>query len=407
MDILFLGGLFPKDEENSIYKKSKGVVQFAANLLQWNIINGLDTCNDSPIKLLNSIFVGSYPKFYRDIYIKSYIWSHTTDANDMNVGFLNLFGIKQVWRGFAISKQIKKWATNKKQKKKAIIIYSMNTSFIYAAAKAKQINPDIHICLLCPDLPEFMSPGKDRGYIFRILKSVDRFFMNHYLKFIDSSVFLTKYMAERIDIGNRSWIVIEGVVNSKEFKFKQLKNNKEKENEKNIILYTGTLNKAYGIMELLEAFKMIDDPSIYLWICGAGEAQPEVEKLENSNFRVKYFGQVNRDYAVKLQQEADLLINPRTNQGEYTKYSFPSKIMEYMLSGTPTLLYRLSGIPDEYYNYLFTIEGDMPEDMARSIRQILNKSPEELAAFGVKAQKFVLAKKNQVVQAQKIIDLIS
>lgn len=81
--------------------------------------------------------------------------------------------------------------------------------------------------------------------------------------------------------------------------------------------------------------------------------------------------------------------------------------MEYMLSGIPKLLYRLSGIPDEYYNYLFTIEGDMPADITRNIRQILNKSPEELVAFGAKAQKFVLTKKNQAVQSQKIIDLIS
>lgn len=404
MDILFLGGVFPKDEENLIYNKSSGVIQFAANVLQWNIINGLDMCNDIPISLLNSIFIGSYPKLYREIYVKSYKWSHTKGANDSNIGFLNLFGIKQIWRGLAISNQIKKWAQNKTKEKKAIIIYSMNSAFIYAAAKAKQINTDIQVCLICPDLPEFMSVGMNRGYIFNILKSVDRLFMNHFLKSVDSFVFLTKYMAERIAVGDRHWIVMEGVIDSKELVIKQKKYSQE--NNKKVVLYTGTLNKAYGIMELLEAFKMIDDPFIYLWICGAGEAELEVKELAKVNIRVKYLGQVSREYAVQLQHEVDLLINPRNNKGEYTKFSFPSKIMEYMISGTPALIYNLSGIPDEYYEYLYTIEGDKPEDIARSIREICYNSTEELISFGEKAQKFVFNYKNQVIQGQRIIQLI-
>lgn len=405
MDILFLGGVFPKDEEEIIYSKSKGVIQFAANVLQWNIINGLDTCNNSPTALLNSIFIGSYPKMYTDIYIRSRKWCHSQGANDNNVGFLNIFGIKQIWRGVAISKQIKKWARSKKQQSKAIIIYSMNTPFIYAAIVAKKINPDIHICLLCPDLPEFMNPGKDKGYIFNILKSVDKYVMNHFIKKIDSFVLLTKYMSERIDIGNKPWIVMEGVVNSKELKRNQNKN--AVEDDKKVILYTGTLNKAYGITELLKAFKLIKDPSIYLWICGAGEAQGELEQLTKSNSRVKYYGQVNRDYAVELQHKADILINPRNNREEYTKFSFPSKIMEYMLSGTPALIYKLPGIPDEYYEYLFTIEGDEPEDIAKSICKICSKSTDELIEFGDKARNFVLSEKNHIVQAQRIVDLIN
>jgi glycosyltransferase involved in cell wall biosynthesis len=405
MDILFLGGVFPKDEENLIYSKSKGNVQFAANVLQWNIIKGLDICNGFPITILNSIFIGSYPKYYQNIYVKSRIWSHTKDADDRNVGFLNLFGIKQIWRGFNISKQIKKWAVNKKQEKKTIIIYSMNTPFIYAAVKAKRINPNIHICLMCPDLPGFMNLRDNRSFFLKTLKTVDRVIIDYYLQWIDSFIFLTKYMAERINVGNRPWIVIEGVVNSKELKIKQKSN--VKRDDKKVILYTGTLNKVYGILELLKAFKLIEDPSIYLWICGAGEAQLEVEKYANINSRVKYFGQVTRDCAVKLQHEADLLINPRNSEGEYTKYSFPSKIMEYMISGTPTLIYRLPGIPDEYYDFLFTIEGDSPEDIASRICQIFNYSTEELLEFGAKAQTFVISKKNNIIQAQRIIDLIN
>lgn len=405
MDICFIGGVFSKDEENMVFKKSKGTVQSAANVLQWNIIKGLDSCNEKPISIINSIFIGSYPKHYKDLFIKSSVWSHTEEANDIKIGFINLFAIKQISRGLAISKYIKKRVQKKQKNKKVIIIYSMHTPFVYAAAKAKQKNPDVHICLICPDLPEFMNLGKSRGHIFNVIKLIDRKILNYFLKYVDSFVFLTKYMVERVDVRSRNWIVMEGVVNLEELIIKRSMIARKDNNK--IVLYTGTLNKAYGIIELLKAFKMIEDSTINLWICGAGEAEREVKELANSDIRVKYFGQVNRKYATQLQREADILINPRSDNDEYTKFSFPSKIMEYMISGTPTLIYKLAGIPEEYYDYLYTIEGEKPEDIAKSITKICNKSSEELMLFGKKAQEYVANNKNQNIQAKRIIDLIN
>lgn len=406
MDILFLGGLFPKDEENLIYNKSKGVIQFAANVLQWNIVGGLEKCLNTPIKLVNSIFVGSYPKYYNEIFIKSRSWKHRTDSYDFNVGFLNLFGIKQIWRGISVSKYCKKWAKETGDEQKVIIIYSMNTPFIYAAVKAKKINPNVHICLICPDLPEFMNTGKKKGYLFNTLKSVDKYIMNMLLGNINSFVFLTRYMIEKVEVRNRPWTVIEGIVNTDQLlKYQDIYKKEQNLNKKKRILYTGTLNKAYGIMDLLDAFKMIQDDSLELWICGAGEAQAEVENLTNTDKRVIYFGQVSHNEAIKLQYQAQLLINPRNNEGEYTKFSFPSKILEYMLSGTPALIYKLPGIPDEYYNYLFTVNGKGPKAIATSIQLIFAQPQEELIEFGKRSREFVISQKNPEVQSKKIIDL--
>ncbi|WP_342421229.1 glycosyltransferase [Paenibacillus sp. FSL E2-0178] len=407
MDILFLGGLFPKDEENLIYNKSKGVIQFAANVFQWNIVNGLEICLNTPIKLINSMFLGSYPKHYKEIFVMSRLWNHSEDLNhiDMNIGFLNLFGIKQIWRGISVSKHSKMWAKKQETRGKIIIIYSMNTPFIYAAMKAKKVNPSIHICLICPDLPEFMNTDEKKGFLFEFLKSTDKRIMDMLLKYVDSFVFLTKFMIERVNVQNRPWTVIEGIANTY-----QIENNFDLINETNqnkckSILYTGTLNKAYGIMDLLDAFKMIKDDSLQLWICGAGEAQKEVENLAIIDKRVIYYGQVSHDEAVKLQHQAHLLINPRNNEGEYTKFSFPSKIMEYMLSGTPALIYKLPGIPDEYYDYLLTINGIGATAIANSIKEIFGQKEEDLIELGRRSREFVLSQKNPEVQIKKIIEL--
>ena len=68
-----------------------------------------------------------------------------------------------------------------------------------------------------------------------------------------------------------------------------------------------------------------------------------------------------------LQTRCDVLINPRPAEGEYTKYSFPSKTMEYLLSGSKVVMHRLDGIGDEYYKYIRVIEEHTPEAMAKAI----------------------------------------
>ena len=66
-------------------------------------------------------------------------------------------------------------------------------------------------------------------------------------------------------------------------------------------------------------------------------------------------GQVSLNEARALQKTADVLVNPRLNEGEYTKYSFPSKTMEYLSTGRPVVCYKLDGIPDEYDKHLMEV----------------------------------------------------
>jgi len=108
---------------------------------------------------------------------------------------------------------------------------------------------------------------------------------------------------------------------------------------------------------------------------------------------------------LQLQKSSSILVNPRANNEEYTKYSFPSKIMEYMSSGTPVIAYKLDGIPDEYYKYLYQVEAG-EDGLFVTLREILSKSDRELEDKGQLAKGFVLTKKNSEIQAAKIIKMI-
>ena len=107
------------------------------------------------------------------------------------------------------------------------------------------------------------------------------------------------------------------------------------------IVYTGNLSERYGILNLAEAFTKLKEQDLRLVICGVGGAYDKLAEMSMKDSRIILRGLLPYDEILKVQRNALLLVNPRTSEGEYTKYSFPSKTMEYFVSGTPTLLYKL------------------------------------------------------------------
>ena len=87
-------------------------------------------------------------------------------------------------------------------------------------------------------------------------------------------------------------------------------------------------------------------------------------------------------------------------------YSFPSKMIEYMLSGTPVLTTKLPGIPEAYYDYCYTVEHRESAQLALQIDFLLKQGHEKRDALGKQAQGFVVAEKNYWIQAQKIVDFL-
>jgi len=250
------------------------------------------------------------------------------------------------------------------------------------------------------DLPEYYDFAK-RSRIFMLLRKINNRLVYRYLKRIDAFVLLTEQMKHPLNVGNRPNVIVEGIaaVNDRGY-------NNSYGDDKKIILYTGSLNIQSGIRDLLDAFNLIDDAGYELWIAGSGKGEDEIKRRIEVDSRIKYFGFVTIDQVYKLQSQATVLINPRKNEGEYTKYSFPSKTIEYMASGVPVLMYRLDGIPDEYDEYLTYIKGSSAESMAESITELCGKDIDELRQLGEKAKRFVLANKNPGKSAEKILNLI-
>ena len=171
-------------------------------------------------------------------------------------------------------------------------------------------------------------------------------------------------------------------------------------------MYAGGTHKEFGMALLVDSFLALGNEEWELHIYGDGNYQHELTRISREYPNVKYFGMKPNSEIVEKQLQAWALVNPRISNAEYVKYSFPSKTLECMASGTPLLTTRLAGMPKDYYPYVYLFEDETQEGFVKSLRKVFALSAEELHEFGVAAKAFAIEQKNNISQAQKFYDFL-
>jgi len=220
----------------------------------------------------------------------------------------------------------------------------------------------------------------------------------------DAYILLTRQMNDVINPEHKPFIVLEG---HSDRSMEQAVHGVLTEGSPRKVLYAGSLMKIYGIGNLCESFAACHKPGEELHIYGDGDFVPQLRQMQEACPAIIYHGNVPNREVVARELEATLLVNPRPTEGNYTNYSFPSKTLEYMVSGTPVLSAKLGGIPDEYDDYLYYFDDQSPTGLREALRSLLDKPQSELQERGRRAREFALREKNNVVQARKIADFLS
>lgn len=285
---------------------------------------------------------------------------------------------------------IKEWA--KRTDDKVVLTYATNPLHVIPLLLLRK-RYQFQIVTLCSEVTVFRRKEKS-SLISNISRKVSSFLDNSF----DGYVLLSKYMNEVINKKKRPYIVMEGVAKEPP-QFDDIV-------KKKAVLYAGGLTEDNGIQILMDGFLQAEIDDLELWICGAGPMEEMVKSYAQQNSNIQYFGIVSNQQVQRLEQEAELLIAPRFSKNKFTKYSFPSKTIEYMTSGTPTVLTRLKGIPEEYFEYAHILEKETSEGVEELLKKIFKSTPEQRRIFGQNAKQFVLENKNCFIQAERIIKFL-
>lgn len=267
-----------------------------------------------------------------------------------------------------------------------VLNYSVSLGSVLAAKKMK-----VKTIGIITDFPEGSHPkGSIKiPLIWRLIKKLDGY------------VILTKQMLEKLN-SKKKYAILEGQADIKEI---SKSTSKEQRYNEFTCLYAGSIHERYGIGNLVKGFLKADIPNSKLIVYGNGDYVDELKKVEDN--RIDYRGLCPNEVILKEEKKATLLINPRPTNDSYTLYSFPSKTIEYMASGTAVVTTKLPGIPDEYFNYIYYFDGFDEDSIARKIIELASFDRNALFQTGEKAREFVLNEKNNTVQSKKILDLIS
>ena len=390
MNILFLGPFCPKEKISDILKVSSHF-SYSANVLEQALIEGFDNYGNvmivSSLKMVTKRFRVSGFSF-RHIFSSSY--------KDVVLSYFNIPLFDRFFNGRRKYNEVVKQGFVPD----IIFIYSIRTDDICAAKLLKKKYPTAVIVNMITDLAQYMRDTPSLSY--RILKKMETAIVDNLRrKYVDVFVLLSPYMKEQLPIGNKPFTVIEGIYQPENIDTKPFQNNTEK-----IVLYSGNLDSRYGVLDLVNAFMAIKDPTYRLWLCGKGNTVNTITNLALSDNRIKYYGVLPRKDVFALQGQAKLLVNPRHSTEVYTKFSFPSKTMEYMASGTPTLMSALQSLPDDYKEHLFLFDDESVEGMSKKIQEVLEMPADELKNFGEAARGFILSNKTSEKQCKRIIEFV-
>jgi glycosyltransferase involved in cell wall biosynthesis len=287
-----------------------------------------------------------------------------------------------------------------KKKKIKIICDSLYLTGTYSALIAAKLF-QIEIIAIVTDIPELMKPAANNKFNLKsyLFEKGSNFIFHRFSKY----VLFTEQMNSIVNPNRRPYVIIEGLV---DIEMKSIRNLYENKPTTKIIMYAGGLFEKYGIKKLMNAFSKLQNSDIQLLLFGMGDMIPDILSYSQKDRRIIYGGILLNAEIVEMELKATILVNPRSSKEEFSKFSFPSKNMEYMVSGTPLLTTKLPGMPNEYYPYVYFFDDESEFGIYSKLKEILNIPQFDLHAFGFRAKDFVLTEKNNLVQAKKLISLL-
>jgi len=276
------------------------------------------------------------------------------------------------------------------RKDSAVVVDGLNRVTALSAMLAARLRGKPCVGIVT-DLPDMLSGS-------RFSKGLANFVIRHCTHY----VLLTEAMNDYLNKQGKPYVILEGHA---DITMADRIPAMEKKAEQRICFYAGGVSKQYGLANLVEGFRKADLPNTRLHIYGPGDYVKQLQQIAAEDGRIFYGGMLLNTEIVDREQEATPLVNPRPTDEEYVKYSFPSKTMEYMASGTPVLTTVLPGMPREYHPYVYLLEEETADGIAKMLQEVLAHSDEELFQKGSAARRFVLEQKNNVIQARKILEM--
>ena len=267
-----------------------------------------------------------------------------------------------------------------------ILVDAMKFVLAKATLKAAKKN-GISVFAIVTDNPHLLS-NESRFYV-RAIKSL-------YQKY-DGFITLSSGLNELANKKNKPSYVFSG--------FAEALPELTKPETKPYFFFGGALYERYGVLNMIEAFRQIKTDRELL-IAGHGPLIARIQEITKEDTRIHYLGMLSREEVHKYEQHADLNINPRLFDENLDKYSVPSKVLEYLASGSPLLSTLHSALRDEFCGEAIWVKDGSVDELRKAMNLFLNFQNGDMKKKAQLAKEKVLAKYGLENQGQLIYEFL-
>lgn len=328
------------------------------------------------VRLVSFAPVPNYP-FYPQVFFRSREFEHQGDKGYF-LGFINILILKHLSRSVML--RTKAMAAIHVFRPSVIIVHGVHTPLLgFALALKRRLGAKVVAVLTDP-------PGvilENDRLLVRVLRLVDIHGVKRLVRRFDSVVTLTEALAEVYAPGVPS-LLFPG------FAPKYPKRSRHRgPSDSFTVGYAGGHSEEYGAADLVRAFVKISDPRMRLEMFGGGPLTPWIRGQAQLDPRIRVHDFVERTELLSSLQQCDLLVNPRRLDSQAAAYSFPSKLLEYMALGVPTMSTPLPSIPPDLLRHLIITSADGEDAIGLKIIETAEQSQDALANFAASGQFYV------------------
>lgn len=172
------------------------------------------------------------------------------------------------------------------------------------------------------------------------------------------------------------------------------------------VVYAGSLMKYNGIQELLDAFVSLgDDYQLHLY--GYGEEETKVRLYSQKFKNIIFHGRFDPEDTINILSQYDLLINPRKIDRYIENYTFPSKLVDYILTGKSVLTSKFKTLPKAYNEFLYLIDEMTAEGLMTAVKRVFSDSLANRREKAINAIKYLSENQTYDKIAKNIVEFIN
>ena len=397
MKVTLLGFTVPDAMLRRINETDR-LMQTQTHRFAWSLVGAL-RAGGAEVDLLSSAPVSDYPGNPKLLWGRGRF--EENGVSGLLMPFVNAIGVKH------LSRYVACWFVGGRQLRTTrpdwLLVHGVHSPFLWFAVQAAR-RSGARSAIVLTDPPGVIRA--EDGVLRRRLKAVDIWLVKRALRGSDAVIVLARPLATDF-APSRPALVVEGLVSpTVAAQLDAADPARGPAAARAQVVYAGGLHEEYGVRNLVDAVRSMS-PRVQLSLFGRGPLEPWLEQQAEEDARIARPRLVDPGELPAIYAAADVLVQPRQADQDFVKYSFPSKLIEYLASGTPVVSTRLPSIPADYEPYVTWAEGDRPDDIAAAIERVLSWGPTARREASARAAQFIQETRSVGEQGRRIVDFLS